>query len=61
MMYVGQEELRFLRGWRYGLSRNSNSTRFFLHKVPTIKYETNDLRLREVVGKEGIFLFENYE
>ena len=30
-------------------------------KVPTIKDKTIDLRLREVDGKEGIFLFENYE
>jgi len=33
----------------------------FGRKVPTIKYKTIDLRLREVDGKEGIFLFENYE
>ena len=30
-------------------------------KVPSIKNKTTDLRLREVDGKEGIFLFENYE
>ena len=29
--------------------------------VPTSKDETVDLRLREVDGEEGIFLFENYE
>ena len=30
-------------------------------KLPTIKDKTTDLRLREVDGKQGIFLFENYE
>ena len=30
-------------------------------KVPTSKDEKIDLRLREVDGKENIFLFENYE
>ncbi len=30
-------------------------------KVSTIKDKTIDLRLREVDGRECIFLFENYE
>ena len=33
----------------------------FGRKVPTIKDNTIDLSLREVDGREGIFLFENYE